>query len=512
MTVNKNEFFREITLRICSSLDIDQALSQVFSYINRYLPADMIGLGYSDLNASRINVVAKVAREGFRYPWKDGVSEIVLSQQGIELVQARAIDNAPATIINRPDGQPQAMLDLFPGFESCSTLFLRLNIRGEEFGALMVSAEGLDRYSPKDAALIESVREPFSIAMVNARRYGELAQMRDRLAEDNDALFTDIKRSVGLDVIGADFGLRDIMEQVRQIAQSNSPTLILGETGTGKEVIANAIHMASRRRNGPLISMQCGAIPETLLDSELFGHEKGAFTGALGSKRGRFERAQGGTLFLDEIGELSLEAQVRLLRVLQERRFERVGGTKAIEIDVRVIAATHRDLETMVREGKFREDLWYRLNVLPIRIPPLRLRRDDIPSLIQYFIQRKAQEMNLTHIPWVSSHDLERLKAYRWPGNVREVQNIVERALILSQGDRLRFPDLGLSSAPIASQASNSTSDTWLTLDEAMASHIRRVLEHVDWQVAGKGGAAEILNMNPSTLRFRMKKLGIARK
>jgi transcriptional regulator with GAF, ATPase, and Fis domain len=261
-----------------------------------------------------------------------------------------------------------------------------------------------------------------------------------------------------------------------------------------------------------MISMQCGAIPEDLLADELFGHDKGAYTGALDRKRGRFERADKGTLFLDEIGELSLEAQVKLLRVLQDGCFERVGGTNTIEVDVRVIAATHRDLDKMVQEGNFREDLWYRLNVLPIRIPPLRLRREDIPSLVQYFVERKSQEMNLLRTPRISSHDIERLKAYDWPGNVRELQNIVERALILSRGDSLRFPDLTASHFPPERQRADSLPETVRTMDEAMADHIYLVLERVGWQVAGSGGAAELLDMNPSTLRFRMKKLGITRR
>jgi transcriptional regulator with GAF, ATPase, and Fis domain len=336
--------------------------------------------------------------------------------------------------------------------------------------------------------------------------------MKDLLAEDNRALSADIKRTIGVEVVGADFGLRHVMEQVRQIAPSSSPTLLLGETGTGKEVIANAIHMASPKSKGPMIALQCGAIPESLLDSELFGHEKGAFTGAFDRKRGRFERANGGTLFLDEIGELSLEAQVKLLRVLQEHRFERVGGMKTIVADVRVIAATHRDLEKMIREGRFREDLWYRLNVLPIRIPPLRLRREDIPSLVHYFVERKAGEMNLQHKPQISNHDIERLKAYEWPGNVRELQNIVERALILSKDDRLRFPHLAANHPDYERKATVLSPQAMRTMDEATADHINMVLEHVYWQVAGKGGAAEVLQMNPSTLRFRMKKLGIRRK
>jgi transcriptional regulator with GAF, ATPase, and Fis domain len=287
--------------------------------------------------------------------------------------------------------------------------------------------------------------------------------------------------------------------------------MLFGETGTGKEVIANAIHMASPRSKGPMISMQCGAIPDTLLDSELFGHEKGAFTGASERKRGRFERADKGTLFLDEIGELSLEAQVKLLRVLQEKRFERVGGIKTVEVDVRVIAATHRDLEKMVREGEFREDLWYRLNVLPIRIPPLRLRREDIPSLVQYFVERKAQEMNLLHIPQIDNHTFQTLKSYEWPGNVRELQNVIERALILSRGTTLEIPDL-IAHNPLAStNQSTSRGEAMLTMDQVAKRHILYVLGQVDGRIKGKGGAAEVLQMNPSTLRFRMNKLGITR-
>lgn len=259
-----------------------------------------------------------------------------------------------------------------------------------------------------------------------------------------------------------------------------------------------------------MIRLQCGAVPETLLDSELFGHEKGAFTGATGRKRGRFERADGGTIFLDEIGELSPEAQVKLLRVLQEKQFERVGGTQTIQVDVRVIAATHRDLERMVREGRFREDLWYRLSVFPIRIPPLRLRRDDIPSLVAYFAERKAMEMSLPVVPRIGQETLNRLTAYDWPGNVRELQNIVERALILSDGKRLDIPELH---APVQGREGEvgyrPSNDSVRTMDEAVADHIRFVLERTNGKVAGTGGAAELLQMNPSTLRFRMKRLNI---
>ena len=508
--VDENEFFREVTLRICSSLDIKQALSHVFEYIQKFVPADTIGLGYSDLTSGQIRVVAKIAQMGAQYIWKDGSSEIMLSNNQAEYSRTQPDDRPSVRIINGPDDQPDDPLhEMFPGLSSNSALFLRLDIHGEEFGGLLMSANGPNRYSAQDAVLIEKIREPLTIAMINARRYRELEHIKDLLVEDNRALSDDIKRTVGIEVVGADFGLRDVMDQVRQIAPSNSPTLLLGETGTGKEVIANAIHMSSPRSKEPMISMQCGAITDTLLDSELFGHEKGAFTGASKRKRGRFERAHGGTLFLDEIGELSPEAQVKLLRILQEHCFERVGGTKTIKVDVRVITATHRDLEKMVREGQFREDLWYRLNVLPIRIPPLRLRREDIPSLVHHFIKRKANEMNLLGIPRVDSHAIERLKIYDWPGNIRELQNIVERAIILSRGGQLTFPELGAGSNLSERNNIISKTESVLTMDQAIENHIRLVLERTGGRIKGKEGAAELLKMNPSTLRFRIKKLGI---
>ena len=507
--MSNEDFFREVTLRICGSLDIDQAFARAFETIKQHIPADTMGLGFSDLSSRRIRVLTSVADPGARYIWRDGGPEIVLSAEQVGFIHNQDPERPPTLIVNRPEDQAEPLRNLFPELKSNSAIFMRLNTRGEEIGALLVSVAGSDRYTEEHAALLESIREPLTIAMLNGRRYRELLETRDGLAEEQQALEADMKRSIGIEVVGADFGLREVMDQVRRIAPSNSPTLLLGETGTGKEIIANAIHMASPRSGGPLIFMQCGAIPDTLLDSELFGHEKGAFTGAAERKRGRFERADGGTLFLDEIGELSLASQVKLLRVLQERRFERIGGADTIEVDVRVIAATHRDLQAMVKDGSFREDLWYRLNVLPIQIPPLRLRRDDIPSLVQYFIKQKMREMNLVGTPTVTETDMQRLKAYDWPGNVRELQNVVERALILSRQGQLHFPDLTAGS--IAKPAATTAPIDLHSLDQAIADYIRLVLERVNWKISGPGGAAEILQLNPSTLRFRIKKLGLVR-
>jgi transcriptional regulator with GAF, ATPase, and Fis domain len=290
------------------------------------------------------------------------------------------------------------------------------------------------------------------------------------------------------------------------VAPQNSPVLLLGETGTGKEVIANAIHVTSPRQSGPLVRVQCGAIPESLLASELFGHEPGAFTSAVGVRRGRFERAHGGTIFLDEIGELTLDAQVKLLRVLQDREIERLGGSQPIQVDVRVIAATHRDLPAMVREGRFREDLFFRLDVVPIRLPPLRERKEDIPALAHHFVARIARETGLASQPILAPGSLERLASYGWPGNVRELENVVERELILSRGEPLTFASLP-QARPNAPE--RAPVEAPLPLDEAMGAHILEVLERCGGRVQGPGGAAEILRVNPSTLRARMRRLGI---
>jgi len=300
-----------------------------------------------------------------------------------------------------------------------------------------------------------------------------------------------------------------VMEMVRQVAPLGTPVLLLGESGVGKDVIANVIHQYSPRRDGPLVKVNSGAIPDTLLDSELFGHEKGAFTGALAQKRGRFERADKGTIFLDEIGELPLPAQVRLLRVLQYREIERVGGTKPVPVDTRVIAATHRNLEEMVQSGQFRKDLWFRLNVFPILIPPLRDHPEDIPALVDYFLDKKSQELRITHPITLAPGALEQLKAYPWPGNVRELQNLIERALIRDANGRLRFDDLLQPQQSPDTRLITKAEQQILPLDEVNASYIRQVLARTHGEINGPGGAAELLGIHPNTLRKRLVKLGI---
>ena len=293
------------------------------------------------------------------------------------------------------------------------------------------------------------------------------------------------------------------------MAPTNSPVLLRGETGVGKDVIAQAIHRLSSRRDNPLIKVDCATIPESLVESDLFGHEKGAFTGAISRVRGRFERAHGGTLFLDEIGELSQQTQKKILRVLQEGIIERVGGDETIRLDIRIIAATHRPLETMVKEGGFREDLFFRLNVFPIAVPPLRERREDIPLFVNHFIKKKSRRLRLPTIARLAPGAIDILSAYEWPGNIRELENLVERELIISGEEPLAFSSLlplepGGVEKPVDPLVAGS-----LSLDRAMSAHIRKVLNLTGGRVEGQRGAARLLDIHPRTLQHRMKKLGI---
>ena len=330
-----------------------------------------------------------------------------------------------------------------------------------------------------------------------------------RKIEENQFLKRELHRLSGDKIIGAEFGLSDVMEKANMASSVESPVILLGETGVGKDIIANYIHYASSRHKEPFITVNCGAIPDELIDSELFGHEKGAFTGAISQKRGRFERADKGTIFLDEIGELPLPAQVRLLRVLQNKEIERVGGTKIISLDIRIIAATNRNLEEMVRNKRFREDLWFRLNVFPLLIPPLRLRVGDIPALTQHFIERKKRELKLKDTPSLAAGAVETLMAYNWPGNVRELENVIERAIILHRDNPLRFDDLGLSAVESGSTSFSSGRKENLELDALVKDHIKRVLRITNGKIHGPGGAGELLGVNPDTLRYRMRKLGV---
>jgi transcriptional regulator with GAF, ATPase, and Fis domain len=481
--VDENEFFREVTLRICGNLELEEGLRSCFEYIARHLPADRIYLERSepDLGAMRILVRADAERGerlNLLIPYTEEGKAAMAEMADLWY----AGNLPPVLVINRPQEEPVTRHLLASlGEPSSSAMSLPLVVEDRVGGALAIIAEGDDRFTEDHARLYATLREPFFVALANAMQHREVVRLKNQLVDDNRYLNRELLRASGDEIVGADFGLREVMQQVRHVAPTESPVLLTGETGVGKDVIANAIHLGSRRREGPFIPVNCGAIPDSLIDSELFGHEKGAFTGALARKRGRFERAHGGTILLDEIGEMPLEAQVRLLRVLQHREVERVGGTERIPVDIRVIAATNQDLGQAVEVGRFREDLWFRLNVFPIHVPPLRERPSDIPALVQHFIERKAEELKIGELPRLAVDSMEVLLAYAWPGNVRELENVMERAMILHRGAALRFDDLGGSfsevPAPDAGGASKGPGLDVLELDVVMQNHIRRVLE-----------------------------------
>jgi transcriptional regulator with GAF, ATPase, and Fis domain len=401
------------------------------------------------------------------------------------------------------------MLGPFVTAQDFSVMVVRLTVEDQWIGGVTLMACGKNRFSKEHMRLFSLLRDPFGIALSNFRRYQELLAHKERLADDKRYLEKELRRDYEDAVIGAESGLKTVMQRVEQVSRLDTPVLLLGETGVGKEIIASALHNGSPRKKGPFVKVNCGAIPESLIDSELFGFEKGAFTGAAALKRGRFERAHGGTLFLDEVGELPPKVQVRLLRVLQEKEIERVGGSESIPVDIRIIAATHRDLPAMIEKGDFRQDLYFRLQVFPITIPPLRKRPQDIPALAAYFVAKKSQEIGLTTIPALDKRAFSSLVNYRWPGNIRELENAIERACILCGNGPLKFLDLGLS------EKNNSEAGNWVSdeknyrLDDVLRKHIDKVLELTNGKVGGVGGAAALLAVNESTLRHKMRKLGI---
>jgi transcriptional regulator with GAF, ATPase, and Fis domain len=503
--MDENLFFKQATLLICSSLEIEMALARCRKFIARYLPADEIYLNIYEPELGGLKYVARADSTG-----GEKLNRVIgLPESLIDAIESgRRLKDY--LIINRPDLDPMGrILSAEFGLNDASFIALRLRIEGHKLGVIDFFANGKDRFNPEHARILSLLREPFAIAMANALKHQEVVRLKEQLISDNRYLHSELLSRSGDEVVGADQGLEAVMEKVNQVASLKTTVLLFGETGVGKEVIANAIHRLSPRKNHPFIKVNCGAIPENLIDSELFGYEKGAFTGAVKQKRGRFERADGGTIFLDEIGELPPWAQIRLLRVLQTREIERVGGSPPIKLDIRVIAATHRDLQKMVDEGSFRKDLWFRINAFPIRIPPLRQRKMDIPSLTEYFVHKKSNELGIQNPPRLAPGAPERLSGHPWPGNVRELENAVERALIQHRKGPLFFNSLAHSNdkegVPIPFQNEARAA----TLDEIVKSHIQEILEITNGKVNGPDGAASLLGVHPNTLRHRMKKLGI---
>jgi formate hydrogenlyase transcriptional activator len=393
---------------------------------------------------------------------------------------------------------------------------------GKAFGTLNVASHRIEAFSPPDVELLQQVASQIAIAVENALAFKEIEALKNKLAEEKLYLEEEIRSEFNFEeIIGESPALKRALAQVELAAPAGTTVLLLGETGTGKELFARAIHNLSPRRDRTFVKVNCAAIPSGLLESELFGHERGAFTGAINQKIGRFELADRGTLFLDEVGDLPLELQPKLLRVLQEQEFERLGGNRTQRVDVRVVAATNQDLAKLVSERAFRSDLFYRLNVFPIQIPALRERAEDLPLLVRYFVQRFSRQLNKA-VEYIPTDAMDALTHYSWPGNVRELENLIERAVLLSPGKELRIPfaELKSTSTSGAAQATDPSSSLMsspsstspiATLEEGERQHILRALKQTQWRIAGPKGAAVLLDIKRTTLQARMRKLGIRR-
>jgi formate hydrogenlyase transcriptional activator len=386
-----------------------------------------------------------------------------------------------------------------------SVVSMPLITHDRALGTLSLASLRDAAFQQGDVDLLVQVAGQVAIAVENALAFQEIAELRNRLAQEKLYLEDEIRSEMNFEeIVGESPLLRAVLRQVETVAPTDSAVLIQGETGTGKELIARAIHNLSPRREHTFVKVNCAAIPAGLLESELFGHERGAFTGAIAQRMGRFELAHHGTIFLDEVGDIPLELQPKLLRVLQEQEFERLGSVRSIRVDVRLVAATNRDLDEMVAARTFRSDLYYRLRVFPLVMPPLRERQEDIPTLVRYFVQKHARRMNRT-VETIPSETLDLLVRYSWPGNIRELENLIERAVIVSPGPVLRVPlsELKLPSEPAAGEM--------LTLEAAQREHVLKALEATNWVLAGPSGAAAKLGMKRTTLQSRMQKLGLTR-
>jgi formate hydrogenlyase transcriptional activator len=391
-----------------------------------------------------------------------------------------------------------------------------LIIRERVLGVFGFGSSRENAFTEDDLTFLGQVANQIALAVENALAYGQVSELKDKLAQENVYLESEIRSELHFeDIVGNSEQLRRVLKEIETVAPADSTVLIYGETGTGKELIARALHDLSSRKPNAFVKLNCAAIPTGLLESELFGHEKGAFTGAIMQRVGRFELANRGTIFLDEVGEIPLELQPKLLGVLQEREFERLGSTRTIRTDARLIAATNRDLKTMVEEQRFRSDLYYRLNVFPIRVPSLRERKEDIPLLVRHFVKEFSRR-NHRVIDTIPSETMQALISYHWPGNIRELQNVIERAVIISRGPVLNValaeltPDVSSPPVPIVTSANSASHESLQEmLEETERNQILRALEDANGVVAGPNGAAARLGVKRSTLQLRMQRLGI---
>lgn len=562
------KYFHDVTLLLSSTLDMQKAMLDTFELLSEHFPLEAISLHQVMPGHDALKLLFLVRKGAFHL-----VRKVVELEPNIRITeppqqQRTALISIPNNMENPVSRSHALGLADLVAPEPRAYMIGMLQADKGRIGHLCLIGNAVNCFTSEHVQKLRLLLEPFSLAMSNMLRFKEITDFQQRLDKEKRHLEAVLETFHDQRIVGENHGLKKTMTAVRQLRDWEVPVLIRGETGSGKELVANAIQRISPRRDAPFIKINCGAIPETLIDSELFGFEKGAFTGAVSSKPGRFEIANGGTLFLDEVGELPPKAQVRLLRVLQNGTLERVGGTKVISVDVRIIAATNRNLETMLQDGSFREDLYYRLKVFPITVPPLRSRLEDIVPLVIYFMQKIAMVRGMERFPSISDTLRQRLCAYSWPGNVRELENLVEQAMILFAAndptapldmeqllpqdpgwylppiDEQRGPGALRALAPsqrvpalsgaaeesgsrlacvscewvqragelppsLPSSTLRGASSLWPALDDTIRSAILLALQKTRWRISGTGGAAALLGLNPSTLRAKMRKLGI---
>jgi formate hydrogenlyase transcriptional activator len=514
---SKNERLQlllDVTNQVVSNLDLRDLLRAISHDVRRVMQCDYAGLSLPDAEDKQLRLYAVDFPEGKGFLQEDLVYSIDGSPSGTAFRTMKPLTlRSPFTgWLNYPIVQTAVREEGLKSF-----CFLPLISRNRAVGTLVLARLRDDAFSQVDMSFLTQVANQVTLAVENALAYREIRELKEQLSKEKLYLEDEIRTEMNFaQIIGNSAPLRRVLKRVETVAPTDSTVLIYGETGTGKELIARGIHDLSSRRAKPFVKLNCAAIPTGLLESELFGHEKGAFTGAIAQRIGRFEVANGGTIFLDEVGEIPLELQTKLLRVLQEREFERLGSSRTLRTDARLIAATNRDLEAMVGEQKFRSDLFFRLNVFPVHVPPLRERQGDIPILVRHFTQQFSGRMKKA-IDTIASPTMDALCRYPWPGNIRELQNVIERAVIISTGPSLRmdvgdlkFPKAGLASEKPAS-ANPANGALHSALEETERQQILKALKQSNWIVAGPNGAAALLGMNRSTLQVRIRKLGISR-